>query len=195
MKHQSNAKSGERKKMKNANLKLLEIEEKETIQSKKDMILSLFNSGTKEIESIAAISGAKPSYVGSVLQKDGLIDNYFDLYTSTIHPQNVYSKHFVGKLGFKNVAASRRSVQELEKAYRHFADNQDRAGQHHALEMALTMLDRARWTGKLEEAEIYRRWLVGKLSTPLVENARPVAVAAELSAAVDEVVDEMKRAA
>jgi hypothetical protein len=31
--------------------------------------------------------------------------------------------------------------------------------------MALTMLDRARWTGKLEEAEIYRRWLVGKLSS------------------------------
>ncbi len=157
--------------MNKTNLKLLEIEEKETIQSKKDMILSLFNSGTKEIEAIAAISGAKPSYVGSVLQKEGLIDNYFDLYTSTIHPQNVYSKYFVGKLGFKNVAASQRSVGELEKAYRYFADRQDRAGQHHALEMALTMLDRARWTGKLEEAEIYRRWLVNKLSAPLAKIA------------------------
>ncbi len=147
---------------------LFEMEERETIQSKKDMILSLFNSGTKEIETISAISGAKPSYVGSVLQKEGLIDNYFDLYTSTAHPMNIYSKHFRGKLGFKDVFTAKRSVGNLEEAYRYFADNQDRAGQHHTLEMGLTMLDRARWTGKLEEAEIYRRWLVNKLSAPLV---------------------------
>ena len=77
---------------KNAQLKLLEIEAEEKIQTKKDAILSLYKSGTTEIEAIAAISGAKPSYVGSVLQKEGLIDNYFDLYTSTAHPMNVYSK-------------------------------------------------------------------------------------------------------
>lgn len=153
---------------------LFEMEEKETIKSKKDMILSLFNSGTIEIESIAAISGAKPSYVGSVLQREGLIDNYFDLYTSTAHPMNIYSKHFRGKLGFRDVFTAQRSVRNLEESYRYFANNQDRAGQHHALEMALTMLDRARWTGKLEEAEIYRRWLVGKLNTPLVNNAKPM---------------------
>ena len=78
----------------NMNRNLFEMEETETIQSKKDMILSLFNSGTTEIETIAAISGAKPSYVGSVLQREGLINNYFDLYTSTAHPMNIYSKHF-----------------------------------------------------------------------------------------------------
>ncbi len=150
---------------------LFEMEERETIRSKKDMILSLFNSGTKEIETISAISGAKPSYVGSVLQKEGLIDNYFDLYTSTAHPMNIYSKHFRGKLGFKDVFTAKRSVGNLEEAYRYFANNQDRAGQHHTLEMSLTMLDRARWTGKLEEAEIYRRWLVNKLSAPLVRIA------------------------
>ncbi len=152
---------------KNANLSLFEMEEKPTIQSKKDMILSLYNSGTTEIESIAAISGAKPSYVGSVLQREGLIDNYFDLYTSTVHPMNIYSKHFLGKLGFRDVLTAHRSVRNLEESYRYFAGNQDRAGQHHSLEMALIMLDRARWTGKLEEAEVYRRWLVGKLSHPL----------------------------
>ncbi len=150
---------------------LFEMEERETIRSKKDMILSLFNSGTKEIETISAISGAKPSYVGSVLQKEGLIDNYFDLYTSTAHPMNIYSKHFRGKLGFKNVFTARQSVRNLEESYHYFADNQDRAGQHHTLEMGLTMLDRARWTGKLEEAEVYRRWLVNKLSAPLVKVA------------------------
>ncbi len=151
---------------------LFDMKEQEPIQSKKDMILSLFNSGTSEIEAISAISGAKPSYVGSVLQQAGLIDNYFDLYTSTALPMNVYSKHFLGKLGFKNVETARRSVMTLEQSYNYFANQQDRAGQHHTLEMALTMLDRARWTGKLDEAEVYRRWLIGKLSTPLIDNVK-----------------------
>lgn len=155
---------------------LLETVETETVQSKKEMILSLYNSGTTEIENIAALTGAKPSYIGSVLQREGLIDNYFDLYTSTAYPQNVYSKYFVGKLGFRNVFAARRSVRVLEETYWNFENNQDRAGQHHTLEMGLMMLDRARWTGKLEEAEIYRRWLVGKLNRPLVSEAKSAEV-------------------
>jgi hypothetical protein len=47
-----------------------------------------------------------------------LIDNYFDLYTSTNLPMNVYSKHFQGRLGFKDVNAARRSIGVLEAAYR-----------------------------------------------------------------------------
>lgn len=151
---------------------LFEIEEQETVQTKKEMILSLFKAGTTEVETIAAISGAKPSYVGSVLQKEGLIDNYFDLYTSTNYPMNIYSKHFRGKLGFKDVETARASIANLEQSYRFFDQRQDRAGQHHTLEMALMMLDRARWTGKMEEAEVYRRWLVEKLSKPLVDNVK-----------------------
>ena len=143
------------------------------LKSKKDMILSLFNSGVTEIETIAVVSGAKPSYVGSVLHKEGLVDNYFDLYTSTGYPMNVYSKHFRGKLGFRDVETAERGVRTLENGYRYFSRVQDRAGQHHTLELGLTMLDRARWSGKLEEAEIYRRWLVGKLSVPLVEAPKP----------------------
>ncbi len=153
----------------NMNQNLFEMKVEKCIQTKKEMILSLFKSGTTEIETISAISGAKPSYVGSVLQQAGLIDNYFDLYTSTALPMNVYSKHFRGKLGFKDVQTAERSVNNLEQSYSYFANLQDRAGQHHTLEMALTMLDRARWTGKIEEAEIYRRWLVGKLSAPLTK--------------------------
>jgi len=145
---------------------------KEAIPSKKEMILSLFENGTTEVEAIAAVSGAKPSYVGSVLHQAGLIDNYFDLYTSTNHPMNVYSKHFRGKLGFKDVETARRSVRNLEEAYRYFEKLQDRAGQHHTLEMGLTMLDRARWTGKTDEAEVYRLWMVNKLSRPLVDNVK-----------------------
>ena len=171
----------------NMNGNLFEMEEPTAIQSKKDMILSLYNSGTTEIEAIAAVSGAKPSYVGSVLHQAGLIDNYFDLYTSTAHPMNIYSKHFQGKLGFKNVFTARQSIRNLEQSYNYFANQQDRAGQHHTLEMALTMLDRARWTGKLEEAEIYRRWLVDKLSKPFVDNAKPMEIKQEKEERTDEV--------
>jgi len=158
---------------------LFDTKEMETVQTKKEMILSLYEKGTTEIETIAAVSGAKPSYVGSVLQKEGLIDNYFDLYTSTNYPMNVYSKHFRGKLGFKDVNTARSGVRNLEQAYRYFDENQDRAGQHHALEMGLMMLDRARWTGKLEEAEIYRRWLAHKLSRPLTNNVVSLAAKRE----------------
>jgi hypothetical protein len=51
----------------------------------------------------------------------------------------------------------------LENAYRQFDFQGDRAGQHHALEMALIMFDRARFTGKRREAEIFRDWLVSHL--------------------------------
>jgi len=170
----------------NTNGNLFEMEEDKAIQSKKDMILSLFNSGTTEVEAIAAVSGAKPSYVGSVLHQAGLIDNYFDLYTSTNYPMNIYSKHFRGKLGFKDVFTAQRSIRNLEQSYQYFANSQDRAGQHHTLEMALTMLDRARWTGKLEEAEIYRRWLVGKLSRPLINNVKPMEARIEKAETSDE---------
>jgi hypothetical protein len=146
-----------------------EAEPKVVEKSKKEMILSLFKEGTKEIETIAVLTNAKPSYVGSVLQKEGLIDNYFDLYTSTAHPMNVYTKYFRGKLGFKDVATAEKGVHTLEQAYRYFSNAQDRAGQHHTLEMGLTMMNRARWTGKMPEAEVYRRWLFNKLSQPLTE--------------------------
>lgn len=148
------------------------------LKSKKDMILSLFNSGVTEIETIAAVSGARPSYVGAVLHREGLVDNYFDLYTSTGYSMNIYSKHFRGKLGFKDVETAERGVKNLENGYQYFARILDRAGQHHALELGLTMLDRARWTGKLKEAEIYRQWVVGKLSAPLVEAPKPTVVSA-----------------
>ena len=156
---------------------LFETGKPEEAQSKKDMILALYNSGTKDIEAIATLTGAKPSYIGSVLHREGLIDNYFDLYTSTAYPMNVYSKYFLGKLGFKNIFVARQSVRNLEEVYGQFEEKQDRAGQHHALEMALIMLDSARWTGKLEEAEIYRRWLVSKLNRPLISDAKANEVA------------------
>ena len=131
--------------------------------SKKDQIVSLFLSGMGEIEDIAVITGARPSYVGSVLQEAGLHSGYFDLYTSTAHPQNIYSKFFANKLGFKDVETARESVELIDRLYRQFEFAGDRAGQHHALTMALTMFDRARWTGKGREAEVFLNWLTARL--------------------------------
>ena len=131
--------------------------------SRKDQILSLYLTGMGEIEDIAMITGARPSYVGSVLQEAGLTSGYFDLYTSTSHPMNVYSKFFAGKLGFKDEETARQSVQLIDRTHRQFELAGDRAGQHHALTMALTMFDRARFTGKGREAELFRDWLAARL--------------------------------
>lgn len=131
--------------------------------SKKDQIISLFLSGMGDIEDIAVITGARASYVGSVLQEAGLHSGYFDLYTSTAHPQNIYSKFFANKLGFKDEETAHASVELIDRLYRQFEFAGDRAGQHHALAMALTMFDRARWTGKGREAEVFLNWLTARL--------------------------------
>lgn len=138
--------------------------------SKKDQILSLFLSGMNEVEDLAIITGSRPSYVGSILQESGLISGYFDLYTSTAHPMNVYSKFFAGKLGFKDEETARESVDLINHLYEQFELAQDRAGQHHALAMALTMFDRARWTGKGREAGIFREWLLSRLNEARLED-------------------------
>jgi len=131
--------------------------------SKKDQILALYQTGIEAVEELAILTQSRPSYVGSVLQEEGLGEGYFDLYTSTQRPMNVYSKYFAGKLGFRDVATAEESVATLDRVYGQFELAKDRAGQHHALQMALTMLDRARWTGKEAEVEPFRRWLVAHL--------------------------------
>jgi hypothetical protein len=152
------------------------INGKRVVKTKKETIIAMFKAGVDQIEIIASVTETKPSYVASVLQNEGLIDRYFDLYTSTNMPQNIYSKHFQGRLGFKDVETAERGVRVLDAAYKHFDLQHDRAGQHHTLEMALMMLDRARWTNKLPEAEIYRQWLMKRLSTPLIETPKPEAL-------------------
>ncbi len=138
--------------------------------SRKDQIIALYLSGMNEIEDLAIITGARPSYVGSVLQESGLVKDYFDLYTSTAHPMNVYSKFFANKLGFKDEETARQSVELIDRLYRQFEFAQDRAGQHHALSMALVMFDRARWTGKGREADIFRQWMLARLNEAELSN-------------------------
>ena len=132
--------------------------------SKKDQIISLYTSGIGEVEDLAMITGSRPSYVANVLQESGLMTGYFDLYTTSAHPMNVYSKFFAKRLGFKDEETARESVNIIDRLYRQFELASDRAGQHHALVMAMTMFDRARWTGKEREADIFRHWLMARLS-------------------------------
>lgn len=138
--------------------------------TKKDQILSLFTSGIDEVEDLAMITATRPSYVASILQQSGLIEGYFDLYTTTAHPMNVYSKFFANRLGFRSEETARESVRLIDYFYRQFETAGDRAGQHHALLMALTMFDRARWTGKSAEAAVYREWLRDRLDESALED-------------------------
>jgi hypothetical protein len=132
--------------------------------SKKDQIIALYTSGISDVEDLAMITGARPSYVANVLQESNLMTGYFDLYTTSANPMNVYSKFFARKLGFKDEETARSSIDLIDRLYSQFEFAGDRAGQHHALVMALTMFDRARWTGKGEEADLFRQWLLARLS-------------------------------
>jgi hypothetical protein len=146
--------------------------------SKKDQILALAAAGVGDVADIALMTQSRPSYVGTVLQDAGKNSGYFDLYTSTNRPMNVYSKFFAGQLGFKDIDAARRSVELIGRVYWQFELAADRAGQHHALLMALTMFDRARWTNKGPEAEVFRRWLVDRLAEAQAPTGTPTALQA-----------------
>src|SRR5579871_5295004 len=131
--------------------------------SKKEQIQTLYRAGITEVADLAAITASRTSYVASVLHGTDQAPGYFDLYTSTRRPMNAYSKFFAGKLGYRDESAAREGVALLDHYYRQFEVAGDRAGQHHALLLALTMFDRARWTGKDAEAAVYREWLRGRL--------------------------------
>ena len=86
----------------------------------------------------------------------------------------------------KNEAAARQSVELINRLYKQFEMARDRAGQHHALLMALTMYDRARWTGKQLEADLFRQWLAEQLSQPAPEAIPATEFSDELNQSEDE---------
>jgi predicted HTH domain antitoxin len=134
-------------------------EEAEETRSKKEQIISLFKSGTTDIARIVRLVSARPSYVAQVLQNEGLISGYFDLYTTTAREQNIYSRFFRNVLSFKTVEAASESVRRIDRLYNYFERLGDRAGQHQAMVLALTGKNRARWSGKKEAAEVFSEWL------------------------------------
>jgi hypothetical protein len=131
--------------------------------TKRNQILSFYQTGIKDIQKLAQLAHTKPSYVASILQDAGLVTGYFDLYTSSGLSMNVYSKYFANRLGYKSEKKAKSSVRHIERTYKHFKSQGDRAGQHHTLATALLLFNRARWTNKKIEAEPFRRWLIEKL--------------------------------
>ena len=151
-------------KVSNAGVREVEHETEETLdhpenRSKKAQIIALYESGTTDIAQIVRKVSARPSYVAQVLQSAGLMTGYFDLYTTTASEQNVYTRFFRNVLSFKTVATARESVQKIDRLYNYFERLGDRAGQHQAMVLALTGKNRARWSGKQEESEIFSEWL------------------------------------
>ena len=136
-----------------------EAEEAVEHRSKKEQILELYEAGTGDIAEIVRRVKARPSYVAQVLQSAGHLEGYFDLYTTTGKEQNVYTRFFRNVLSFKTVEAARESVQRIDRLYNYFERLGDRAGQHQAMILALTGKNRARWSGKNEESQIFSDWL------------------------------------
>jgi hypothetical protein len=133
--------------------------ESEEQRTKKDQIISLFERGTTDLAQIVRQVGARPSYVAQVLQQAGYLTGYFDLYTTTAREQNIYTRFFRNVLSFKTVEAAVESVQKIDRLYNYFERLGDRAGQHQAMVLALTGKNRARWSGKAEESQVFSEWL------------------------------------
>ncbi len=128
-------------------------------RSKKEQILDLYEAGTTDIADIVRRVKARPSYVAQVLQSAGYLSGYFDLYTTTGREQNIYTRFFRNVLSFKSIEAARESVQKIDRLFNYFERLGDRAGQHQAMVLALTGKNRARWSGKPEEAQVFSEWL------------------------------------
>ena len=148
----------ERERVEAAQAEGVEVEPAEQ-RTKKEQIVSLFESGTKDIAEIVRRVKARPSYVAQVLQQAGHLEGYFDLYTTTGREQNVYTRYFRNVLAFRNVEAARESVARIDRLYNYFERLGDRAGQHQAMILALTGKNRARWSGKNEESQVFSDWL------------------------------------
>ena len=148
----------ERERVEAAQAETFELEPAEQ-RTKKEQIVSLFESGTKDIAEIVRRVKARPSYVAQVLQQAGHLDGYFDLYTTTGREQNVYTRYFRNVLHFRNVEAARESVARIDRLYNYFELLGYRSGQHQAMILALTGKNRARWSGKTEESQIFSDWL------------------------------------
>lgn len=132
--------------------------------SKKQLIIEAWINGKRDFWQLAEELETQPSYIASTLQKNGLINGYYDLYTTPENPLNIYFPALQGRMGFKDVTTAEYSVRVLDEVYRRFEESHDRAGQHHCLVTALTMYNRARFSHKSVEARVFKKWLLQHLT-------------------------------
>lgn len=127
--------------------------------TKKARAIAAWDAGERDILRIAREVESRPSYVARVLADTGRLTGYYDLYSRTGTPVNVYGARFAGLLAFRDLEAARASVAAIDQLYHDFEAAGDRAGQHHAQVVALAGRNRARWAGKPEAAAVFERWL------------------------------------
>jgi hypothetical protein len=142
----------------------MKTESQQPVTTKKQRILQLWRANHRDLWAIAEELKTTPSYIASVLQEANLISGYYDLYTEPASPINIYSNEFRGRLRFKTIKAARHSLDLIQRAYSRFDALHDRAGQHHCLVTALTICNRAYHSGKSEESEVFRQWLLERLT-------------------------------
>jgi hypothetical protein len=145
---------------------IVALDGQQSCQTKKKRILALYRDGLSDIHELAQTVGASISYAAAVLKDAGLLNAYYDLFTSSSHRMNEYGVLFQGALSFKNVAAAQASVNRIDQIYRYFAFLGDRAGQHHAMLVSLTGRNRALASNKIKESEVFSEWLIAHLESP-----------------------------
>jgi hypothetical protein len=127
--------------------------------TKREQILALYEGGTKDVEEIAHQVKARVSHVIEVLHRAGHLGCHWDLYEITDAERAIYARYFRTVLDLKDVEAARESVTRIDRLFNYFERLGDRMGMHHAQIVALTGKNRARWSGKLEESQIFSDWL------------------------------------
>jgi hypothetical protein len=131
----------------------------QTRMTKRARAIAAWESGERDVLTIAREVESRPSYVARVLADAGLLTGYYDLYSRTGTPINVYGDRFDGVLAFRDAEAATASIERIDRLYHEFEQAGDRAGQHHAQVVALTGRNRARWADKQDAAAVFERWL------------------------------------
>lgn len=121
--------------------------------SRKEQIISLYESGVTEVDEICRRARVRPSYVAQVLQAAG----HMDRWSTSEH--NIYSRFFRNVVSLKSVEEAEESCVKLTRTFDYFERLGDRAGQHQAMVVALDGMNRSRWAGNYEVARVYGRWL------------------------------------
>lgn len=134
--------------------------------TKKERCLTLYDAGLQDVEALANEVGANPTYVATSLIGAGRAVEYQDLYTPS-RPRNRYADDFNGVLRFRDEAAARESVRQLDLRYRFYHETGDRQGQYQARSLALIGYERAMGLGKVAEARAFAEWLRDTFSAEL----------------------------
>lgn len=133
--------------------------------TKKERIIALYDRGF-DVESIADAVGTSPTYVANTLIASGRPVEYEDLYTTTTgRSYSAEARRLSGILRFRDVEAAKESVRKLDEAFQEFRRTGNRRGQHRAQMLALIGKNRAEGIGKMEEASVFRDWLIATLQS------------------------------